>query len=218
MAATFSLKEAAAIADVSERDVRKAIEAKTIRPRIVLAGRAPRYRFSAHDLLYLKLLADFPLSLGREDKQALQEIIETKLRSSGRWQRGEDDIIVQSGDVLIRVQVKPLRNNLVHRLKAFQRGRRRIVSNPAVMGGEPVFEGTRIPLAHVAGLFAKNVPVDEIVEDYPSLVPEDLEFAALVARMRPNPGRPRKPLVLVRNGSPIDANHENSGACEAPAG
>ena len=81
-----------------------------------------------------------------------------------------------------------------------------------------MFEGTRIPLAHVAGLFGKNVPVDEIVEDYPSLVPADLEFAALMARMRPNPGRPRKPLVLVRNGSPLDANHENTGACEAPAG
>jgi uncharacterized protein (DUF433 family) len=217
MTTTFSLKEAAAIADVSERVVRKAIEAKTIRPRIIHAGRAPRYRFNAHDLLYLKLLADFPLSLSRDDKQALQEIIGTKRRSSGLWRRGEDDVVVKSGALPIRFQVKHLQEILVRRLKAFHRGRRRIVSNPAVMGGEPVFEGTRIPLAHIAGLFTKKVPVDEIAEDYPILGTEDLEFAALIARMRPNPGRPRKPLVFLRNGSPLDANNEYTGAIEAAA-
>jgi uncharacterized protein (DUF433 family) len=105
----------------------------------------------------------------------------------------------------------------VDRLKAFHRGRGSVVSNPAGMGGEPVFDGTRIPLAHVASLFGKNVPVDEIVEDYPSSVPVDLEFAALMSRRWPSSGRPREPSVLVGNGSPLDANHENTGACEVPA-
>jgi uncharacterized protein (DUF433 family) len=48
------------------------------------------------------------------------------------------------------------------------------VSDPAVLGGEPVFAGTRIPLAHVAALFAKGVPPDEIAEDHPGLDARDL--------------------------------------------
>lgn len=203
MAVTFSLREAAAIADVPERAIRKAIEAKTIRPQIIRAGRARRYRFRARDLLFLKLLADFPLALGLEDKQALREIVEMRRQSSGRWHRADREVTVGSGEVVLRVQVQDLRETLARRLKTFQRGRRRVVARSDVLGGEPVFEGTRIPLAHIAGLFAKNVPIDEVAEDYPSLGPEDLEFAALVARMKPGPGRPRKPLVLIREGRSV---------------
>src|SRR5579883_2351299 len=133
MSAVFSLKEAAAIAEIRERDVRKAIEAKAIHPSNIRAGRAPRYRFTARNLLYLKLLANFPLPLGREDKQALREIVEEKRRVAGRWQAGDDDIVLRSGDVSIRVQVRQLRRTLVRRLRAFQRGRRRIVSDPEVL-------------------------------------------------------------------------------------
>lgn len=218
MPVTFSLKEAAAIADVPERDIRKAIEAKSIRPRIILAGQNPRYRFRAHDLLYLKLVADFPLALPREDKQALQDIIEMKRQSSGRWQRGDDEIVVESGDVVLRVQMKNLRNTLARRLRMFQRGRRRIVSSQDVLSGEPVFEGTRIPLAHIAGLLAKHAPIEEIREDYPRLRPEDLEYAALVARMKPNPGRPRKPLLLLRDSQPMTTDDRELSAREASAG
>ena len=42
----FSVKEAAAIADVPEPFVRKAIVQKAVRPRRVSAGRAVRHRLS----------------------------------------------------------------------------------------------------------------------------------------------------------------------------
>jgi uncharacterized protein (DUF433 family) len=41
---------------------------------------------------------------------------------------------------------------------SFKRGLKRIVSDPEIMAGEPVFAGTRIPLA----LIAKGVARDEI--------------------------------------------------------
>ena len=203
MATNFSLKEAAAIADIPEHEVRKAIEAKTVRPFVASAGRSPRYRFVTNDLLFLKLLIGFPFPLRREDKAALHDIVGARQRSAGRWRCGDGDIIIESDGIVLRLDVKPARNLLAHRLRAFHRGRRRVVSNPDVLGGEPVFAGTRIPLAHIARLFTKNVPFKEIQEDYPGLSPEDLEYAALVARIKPNPGRPRKPLVLVRSGCPV---------------
>jgi uncharacterized protein (DUF433 family) len=91
-----------------------------------------------------------------------------------------------------------VRNALAHNLNTNIRGKRRIVSNPAVLGGEPVFEGTRIPIAHVAGLVTKRVPLSEIAEDYPALTPAAIAFAAIHAKMKRNPGRPKAPLRLRR--------------------
>ena len=200
MASDFSLKEAAAIVEVPEPVVRKAVEAKTVRPRRVLtrSGRAPRYRFGVKDMLFLKLMADFPLALSRQDKTALRDLIEKRRREAGRWQVAGSDFALQSGDITLVLRVKHARNALAHNLLAFRRGRRRIVSDPTVVGGEPVFEGTRIPLAHIAALIAKHVPLEEIAEDYPALSRDDLAFAAIHARMKPNPGRPRKPVRFIR--------------------
>jgi uncharacterized protein (DUF433 family) len=84
------------------------------------------------------------------------------------------------------------------RYRELKRGLKRIVSDPEVMAGEPVFEGTRIPLAHVAGKIAKGVPLHELAEDYPRLSRADLHFAAIESRKKRNPPRRPKPLRFVR--------------------
>jgi uncharacterized protein (DUF433 family) len=84
------------------------------------------------------------------------------------------------------------------RYREFRRGLKRIVSNPAIMAGEPVFEGTRIPLAHVAGIIAKGAPLHEIAADYPHLSRADIHFAAIQSRKKRNPPRRSKPVRFVR--------------------
>src|ERR1019366_7183100 len=74
----------------------------------------------------------------------------------------------------------------------------RVVSSSEVLGGEPVFRGTRIPLQHVASLFRKGVPEQEIAEDFPNLSARDFAHARLFARFGEKPGRPRKRLVIQR--------------------
>lgn len=62
----------------------------------------------------------------------------------------------------------------------------RIESRPDVLGGEPVFKGTRISVRHVGKLVKKGVPLAELREDFPSLSEDDLVFAALFAsQMQP---------------------------------
>jgi uncharacterized protein (DUF433 family) len=202
MRAEYSLKEAAAIAEVSESAVRTAIEKKAVAPRARSAGKVVRYAFNAHELLYLKLLSAFPLDLPREDKRALRDLVSGH-SSAGRWHSQGPDFVLQSDELVIHVEVKQLRDRLAHNMDVYDRGRRRVVSVPDVLGGDPVFEGTRIPLAHVAGLIAKGIALAEILEDHPSLSAEDVAFAAICARMKPNPGRPRKPLDIRRRGAPV---------------
>ncbi len=197
----FSLKEAAALADVPEVTIRKAIEAKTITPRVDRIGRVLRYSFRARDLLSLALVHAFPIPLTPKDKLDLWGLIGHRETLSGHWHMGDCEILVTRGDIVLRVDIQPLKARLVEGLRAFRTGRRRIIKDPAILSGEPVFEGTRIPLAHIAGLIRRGVPVTEICEDYPSLSDADLVYAALVSRMKADPGRPRKALTLLRKGT-----------------
>ena len=102
-------------------------------------------------------------------------------------------------DEVIKSLPIPRRARVVLRYQELQRGmKKRIVSDPGIKAGEPVFEGTRIPLAHIAGLIAKGVPFTELIEDYPALSRGDLHFAAFQSRKKRNRAAPPKPLRFVR--------------------
>jgi uncharacterized protein (DUF433 family) len=79
---------------------------------------------------------------------------------------------------------------------------KRIISDPAILSGTPVFLGTRIPLDHIAGLCRKGVPASEIAQDYPSLSAKDIAYARSLARRvksnAPPPGGISKPIQLRR--------------------
>jgi uncharacterized protein (DUF433 family) len=190
MAEFFSVSEAAAIAEVSPETIRTALEKKSVAPSFRRkTGKAVRYEFSVGDVLLMKVLVEFPFALSKEDKESLAKILSRGDRTATRWSREGADLGYWSGDVQISVECKAFRQRW---------GRRRIVSNPDVLGGEPVFRGTRIPLQHVASLFRKGVPETEIVEDFPALSSRDLAYVRLFSRLRERPGRPRKRLELRR--------------------
>ena len=74
-----------------------------------------------------------------------------------------------------------------------------IVSDPEILSGTPVFLGTRIPLEHVVGLIRNGSSEAELLEDFPSLDNEDLEYAREYARQHEaSAPKPLKPLKLRR--------------------
>lgn len=202
----FSLKEAAVLADVSEHSIRKALEAGTLTPLVTYVGRVPRYCFRGRDLLYLSLVHEFPIALSPADKLDLWRLFDRHSSEAGAWRWDDHELIASHGDVCLRLDTEPLRARLAQRLRRFRHGRRRIVRDPEIVAGEPVFEGTRIPLAQVVGLIRKGVALDEIRADYPTLSESDLDYACLVARMKANPGRPRKALTLLRAPMPASTS------------
>jgi uncharacterized protein (DUF433 family) len=46
-----------------------------------------------------------------------------------------------------------------------KKGGRRVVCSPEILGGEPVFRGTRIPVQHIVSLLGKGTSEQKIVED-----------------------------------------------------
>ena len=195
----FTLAEAAAIADLAPESIRTALEKKSVasshRQRV---GKAVRHQFSQADILLLKVLTEFPFALSKQDKDALATVLAAGAKQSGCWSRRSSELIYQCGDMRVAVELKPIQTKISRNISIYRRGNRRITSNSAVLGGEPVFRGTRIPLEHITSLFRKAVPEAEIAEDFPQLTSRDLEYARLAARFVDRPGRPRKRLVMQR--------------------
>lgn len=52
-----------------------------------------------------------------------------------------------------------------------------IVSDPEVLGGRPVFRGTRVPVEVLFENLEDGLTIDDIVDAYPSLVRADLVTA-----------------------------------------
>jgi uncharacterized protein (DUF433 family) len=57
----------------------------------------------------------------------------------------------------------------------------RIVRNPKICGGEPVFKGTRVTLRTVLASLAAGDSTKDILADFPSLKPEDVQAAIAFA-------------------------------------
>jgi uncharacterized protein (DUF433 family) len=53
----------------------------------------------------------------------------------------------------------------------------RIEINPQVMMGKPVIRGTRITVELILNKLAEGATESELLEDYPSLAPEDIRAA-----------------------------------------
>ena len=57
----------------------------------------------------------------------------------------------------------------------------RIVRDIEICGGEPVFKGTRVTLRTVLASVAAGDTAEEILSDFPSLKPEDIQAAIVFA-------------------------------------
>lgn len=199
MAELFSVAEAAAIAEISPETIRTALEKKSVTPsHREKVGKAVRHQFSAGDVLFVKVMAEFPFPLSKQDKESLAQVLVSGNQTVARWSLRGADLVYRPGEKNVSFPCKHFQQMIARNLATYRWGKNRIVSSPEILGGEPVFQGTRISLAHVAELYRKGVSDQEISEDFPRLRSRDRAYARLVSRLGEKPGRPRKRLALQR--------------------
>jgi uncharacterized protein (DUF433 family) len=58
----------------------------------------------------------------------------------------------------------------------------RITLDPRVMTGKPVIKGTRLTVEYILNLLAHGATMDEIMQEYDSLSPEDIRACILFAK------------------------------------
>ena len=184
----YTVKEAAALAGLSERTIRNEIGRGVIRVERKSRGRAEAVALPKGAVLYFRLMKDMPVRLTRKDRGALYRLLSSKVSKAGDWNLENDTL--RRG--ILALDTKPVRSDLYNSLGIYDAGLRKVVSNPEVLGGEPVFAGTRISIRHIGKLVTRGIRTSEIRSDYPSLNDDDIAFAAVFSRMKPAPGRPAK--------------------------
>ena len=100
--------------------------------------RAGRRRwFSPRDVVYFFLVNQLPIALDKSLR-----------KRAGRWRREAHRLLLE-GDVPVVLPMDDVVKRVEERIETFLRGRTRVVSRPEILGGEPVFEGTRISVRFV---------------------------------------------------------------------
>jgi uncharacterized protein (DUF433 family) len=93
---------------------------------------------------------------------------------------------------LIKIDLRQPRRELAVSLRDLRRARRMVVSDPEILGGDPVFRSTRLPVHMIAELVAQGTKPAELIESYPRLTVEMIRLAPVFAAAYPLRGPKRK--------------------------
>ncbi|MBI1777488.1 MAG: DUF433 domain-containing protein [Proteobacteria bacterium] len=91
---------------------------------------------------------------------------------------------------LLVIDIRYERSRVRKSLSLLRKAERAIVHDPEIMGGQPVFRGTRVPVHAVVAMIEHGTEEAELLKGYPSLTKEKLDLARLYARAHPQRGRP----------------------------
>src|SRR5438270_1244139 len=78
---------------------------------------------------------------------------------------------------LVKIDLREPRRELATSLRELRRAKRFVVTDPDIMGGDPVFRGTRVPVHMIAELVAQGSTQAELLESYPRLTTEMIQLA-----------------------------------------
>jgi uncharacterized protein (DUF433 family) len=92
---------------------------------------------------------------------------------------------------LLKIDLREPRREIATSLRELRRARRLVVSDPGIMGGDPVFRGTRLPVHMVAVLVEQGSTQAQLIKSYPRLTAEMIRLAPVYAAAYPLRGRPR---------------------------
>jgi uncharacterized protein (DUF433 family) len=176
----FTPTEAAVLTRLSVKAVNNAIDKKTV-PTVAgqRTGRATRL-LDLHALMSLTLerrLADrFVPELRREVFDALATASRNRVSLDGGF---------------LTIDLREPRRALSIGLRSLRRARDLVISDPDLMGGDPVFRGARIQVHLIATLLAHGSTEIDLLEAYPRLTAEMVRLASIYVAAYPLRGRPR---------------------------
>ena len=127
----------------------------------------------------------------------LPEGLPQRQMAQGEWSRGRGELR-KTGAVPFRFDLLGVSRDLRYRYRLYRRPHALVETDPAVCSGQPVFRGTRIPVAVVVEQLRSGASRTELEADFPHLSRQALDYAEIQARLPKPPGRPRRPLALQR--------------------
>lgn len=173
----YSPAEAAAVSGIGIKAVHNAIDKKIVQGR---ATGSSRRELTDSDLLRLKIWYGIGSTLSADRRMRLFEAI-----------KAEPTAATVRADDLLLVDVDAARRQIELRKRDLDEAEVSIQSVKGVVGGEPVFKGTRIPVRAIAAMLLQGASVEEIVEGYRPLTARMVELARVWSAAHPARGRPK---------------------------
>jgi uncharacterized protein (DUF433 family) len=206
--AMLSLRETTVLADVAEARIRKDIETGFLAP--IKSANAERLLFRWADVFVFAAVYKGDLLSAALRKKAFDEL-EGLMEPSDRrhyyyhldanalmaaklmWNRpsklfGSCDRLKL--DDYLFIDIKKAAKDLAPRIDLYAEGLTRIEEKEGVLGGEAVFKDTRLSVKHIGKMREGGEAIADIIEDYPYLHDDDIEFARLYFKAHPMLGRP----------------------------
>ena len=169
----FTPTEAAVLTHLSVKAVNNAIDKKTVS---TVTGRLLDLRALMSLTLERRLADRFVPELRREVFDALATASRNRVSLDGGF---------------LTIDLREPWRELAASLRELRCARDIVVSDTDIMGGDPVFRGTRVPVHLIATLLGQGTTATDLLEGYPRLTAEMVHLAPIYAAAYPLRGRPR---------------------------
>ena len=177
----FTPAEAAVLTRLSLKAVNNAID-KNLVPAVVRPGASDSGRFVDQRGL---------LALVLEYRLANRFFPELRRRLFDALARSPRKAVLSVDEGLVKVDLQQPRRDLAASLRELRRARSLVVTDPDILGGDPVFRGTRVPVHLVAAMLEQGSTEADILKGYPRLTAQMVRLAPVFAQVYPIRGRPR---------------------------
>jgi uncharacterized protein (DUF433 family) len=176
----FTPTEAAVLTRLSVKAVNNAIDKRAI-PAV--AGNREGY---STRLLDMRALMSLTLERRLADRfvpEARREVFDALAAAPG------NTVSLQGG--FLKIDLREPQRELATSIRELRRARQLVITDPEIMGGEPVFRGTRMPVHLIATLLGQGSTESDLLEGYPRLTAAMVRLAPIYAAAYPLRGRPR---------------------------
>lgn len=188
--------EAAFIAGLTDRQMHRVVDEHLVPEPLFeqrgssrlftrLGAAFARFYFATEDLLLASARKQVleELSARVERLQAKDQILSLTLLDSMSWKVERK---------FVEVDVLPFLQEAFYRAKEVDQADTLVTTDPKVMGGVPVFAGTRVPIGMVLGSLAAGIELDRLKASYPFLTEAHIQSAKVYEAVHPRRGRPRR--------------------------
>jgi uncharacterized protein (DUF433 family) len=188
--------EAAFIADLTDRQMNRVVDEHLV-PESLFEQRGNSRLFTRLGAAFAKFyFATEDLLMASARRQVLDELA---ARVDGLPARDCILALAQLDTVswkvkrnVVEVDVLPFLQDASNRAKEVDQAAALVTTDAEIMGGVPVFTGTRVPIEIVLGSLARGVEMSRLKASYPFLTESHVQAARVYVKVHPRRGRPRR--------------------------
>ena len=194
--------EAAFIADVSDREMNRAVDEHILPASLIRSDNGRRFARLGAALASFYFTSEdvYAATLRRKVVEEVSTILrlrkdmESILALRSEFLKDFDWRINVSGVSIgvVSVDIGAFVSKTISRMKEIETAQKLVTVDPEILGGTPVFAGTRVPVDTVVASLKKGIDRKRIFGAYPSLTDEHLDAARVYGEVYPRRGRPTK--------------------------